>query len=61
MAKARGLCWGSSPNLAQGWLPGSWNQITNSGVVWSVVAFASGSLLAGRVALPAAAGLCAEV
>jgi hypothetical protein len=58
-----GLALGILTNLAQGWLPGAWNQIANSGAVWSVVAFAAGSVLARRVALPAAAvaGLCAEV
>ncbi|MFC8957563.1 DUF6518 family protein [Streptomyces sp. NPDC057101] len=62
-ALGAGLVLGIFTNLFQGWLPGSWNQIANSGAVWSVVAFAAGSLLAGRIALPmvAVAGLCAEV
>ncbi|WP_411114657.1 DUF6518 family protein [Streptomyces sp. 029-5] len=57
-----GLLLGVLTNLAQGWLPGAWNQIANSGAVWSVAAFAAGALLARRVSLPAAAagGLCAE-
>ncbi|GIH25169.1 hypothetical protein Aph01nite_34790 [Acrocarpospora phusangensis] len=61
-ALAAGLLLGVLTNLAQGWLPGAWNQIANSGAVWSVAAFAAGALLAGRVALPVAAfgGLCAE-
>ncbi|KQX55860.1 hypothetical protein ASE09_27730 [Streptomyces sp. Root66D1] len=48
--------------MAQGWLPGAWNQIPNSGAVWSVAAFAAGALLARKVGLPVAAvgGLLAE-
>lgn len=58
-----GLALGVLTNLAQGWLPGAWNQIPNSGAVWSAVAFAAGALLAGRVSLLAcvAAGLLAEI
>jgi hypothetical protein len=61
-AFAGGLFLGVLTNLAQGWLPGAWNQIANSGAVWSVAAFAAGALLARQVSLPAAAvaGLCAE-
>ncbi|WP_207709932.1 DUF6518 family protein [Actinomadura macrotermitis] len=61
-AFAGGLLLGVLTNLAQGWLPGAWNQIANSGAVWSVAAFAAGALLARRVGLPAAAvaGLFAE-
>ncbi|MFF4082623.1 DUF6518 family protein [Streptomyces sp. NPDC001777] len=61
-ALAGGLLLGVLTNLAQGWLPGEWNQIANSGAVWSVAAFAAGALLARKVSLPAAAvaGLCAE-
>ena len=61
-ASGAGLALGVLTNLAQGWLPGEWNQIANSGAVWSVVAFVAGALPAGRVSLPAAAvaGLCAE-
>ncbi|GAA1015979.1 hypothetical protein Aple_011190 [Acrocarpospora pleiomorpha] len=57
-----GLALGVLTNLAQGWLPGAWNQVANSGAVWSVAAFAAGALLAGRSSLPIAAfgGLCAE-
>jgi hypothetical protein len=61
-AFAGGLLLGVLTNLAQGWLPGAWNQIPNSGAVWSVAAFAAGALLVRQVRLPAAAvaGLCAE-
>ncbi|MFZ4134259.1 MULTISPECIES: DUF6518 family protein [Streptomyces] len=61
-AFAGGLLLGVLTNLAQGWLPGAWNQIANSGAVWSVAAFAAGALLARQVSLPAAAvaGLFAE-
>ncbi|MGW1816390.1 DUF6518 family protein [Streptomyces sp. NPDC002125] len=61
-AFAGGLLLGILTNLAQGWLPGAWNQIANSGAIWSVAAFAAGALLARQVSLPAAAvaGLCAE-
>lgn len=61
-AFAGGLLFGVLTNLAQGWLPGAWNQIANSGAVWSVAAFVAGALLARQVNLPAAAvaGLCAE-
>ncbi|MFF2061513.1 DUF6518 family protein [Streptomyces sp. NPDC058200] len=58
-----GLALGVLTNLAQGWLPGSWNQIPNSGAVWSVAAFVAGALLSGRVprAGLAVAGLAAEL
>ncbi|MER6096589.1 DUF6518 family protein [Streptomyces sp. NPDC001728] len=57
-----GLLLGVLTNLAQGWLPGAWNQIPNSGAVWSVAAFAAGALPARKVGLPVAAvgGLLAE-
>ncbi|MFJ2025352.1 DUF6518 family protein [Streptomyces sp. NPDC087897] len=57
-----GLLLGVLTNLLQGWLPGEWNQIANSGGVWSVAAFVAGALLARKVGLPAAAvaGLFAE-
>ncbi|MFI6253906.1 DUF6518 family protein [Streptomyces sp. NPDC051016] len=60
---AGGVLLGVLTNLAQGWLPGAWNQLANSGAVWSAVAFAGGALLAGRgTALRAAVGgLGAEV
>ncbi|THV43440.1 hypothetical protein FAB82_01440 [Glycomyces buryatensis] len=60
---AGGLALGVLTNLAQGWLPGAWNQIANSGAVWAAVAFAAGAALAGRCRLPtlAAAGLCVEI
>ncbi|MER5888883.1 DUF6518 family protein [Streptomyces sp. NPDC001941] len=58
-----GLLLGVLTNLAQGLLPGNWNQIANSGAIWSVAAFAAGAVLARRVSVPlaAVAGLCAEV
>ncbi|WP_174501734.1 DUF6518 family protein [Streptacidiphilus neutrinimicus] len=57
-----GLGLGVLTNLAQGWLPGAWNQLANSGSVWSVFAFVAGALLARRTSLPTAAvaGLCTE-
>ncbi|MCH5674868.1 DUF6518 family protein [Streptomyces gilvus] len=59
---AGGVLLGVLTNLAQGWLPGAWNQLANSGAVWSAVAFVGGALLAGRgtVRLAAAGGLGAE-
>jgi len=61
-AVAGGLLLGVLTNLAQGWLPGAWNQIANSGAVWCVAAFAAGALVVRHAGLPAAtvAGLCAE-
>lgn len=61
-AFAGGLLLGVLTNLLQGWLPGTWNQIANSGAVWSVAAFAAGALLARKAGLPVAAvaGLFAE-
>ncbi len=61
-AFASGLVLGVLTNLAQGWLPGAWNQLANSGAIWSVAAFGTGAILARRVSLTAAAvaGLCAE-
>jgi Family of unknown function (DUF6518) len=57
-----GLALGLLTNLAQGWLPGSWNQLANSGTAWSAAAFAGGALLASRgVRAAAAGGLAAEV
>lgn len=47
IALAAGLAAGLLTNLAQGWLPGAWNQIANSGAVWSVVAFVAGAVVAG--------------
>jgi Family of unknown function (DUF6518) len=62
-ALGSGLVLGVLTNLAQGWLPGSWNQLANSGAVWSVAAFAAGAVAArrGGPAVAAVAGLCAEV
>ncbi|MDI5961221.1 DUF6518 family protein [Streptomyces sp. SL13] len=60
---AGGLLLGVLTNLAQGWLPGAWNQIANSGAVWTVAAFVAGALVTGRVTLAvrAVAGLLAEL
>jgi len=44
MAATSGLLLGVLTNLAQGWLPGAWNQIANSGAIWCAVAFAAGAL-----------------
>ncbi|AOR37627.1 hypothetical protein BFF78_40300 [Streptomyces fodineus] len=48
--------------MAQGWLPGAWQQIANSGAVWSAVAFAAGALSSrrGSVFRSAIGGLGAE-
>lgn len=61
-AFAGGLLLGVLSNVVQGWLPGAWNQIANSGAVWSVAAFVAGALLSRKVGLTAAAvaGLLAE-
>lgn len=63
VAALGGLLLGVLTNLAQGWLPGAWNQLANSGAVWSAVAFVAGALLAerGTVLRAVTAGLCAEV
>ncbi|MFJ6016126.1 DUF6518 family protein [Streptomyces sp. NPDC092952] len=57
-----GILLGVLTNLLQGWLPGAWNQIVNSGGVWSVAAFAAGALVARKTGLSTAvvAGLLAE-
>lgn len=62
-ATGGGLLFGVLTNLAQGWLPGAWNQIANSGAVWSAAAFAAGALLQrqGRLSQSAIGGLGAEV
>ncbi|MGW1210393.1 DUF6518 family protein [Streptomyces sp. NPDC002499] len=63
VATGGGVLLGVLTNLAQGWLPGAWNQIANSGAVWSAVAFVAGALLAGRggtVVRSAVGGLGAE-
>ncbi|MEI7030635.1 DUF6518 family protein [Streptomyces pratensis] len=61
-AAAGGLLLGVLTNLAQGWLPGAWNQLANSGAIWSASAFVAGALLARRNTLLQAAvgGLAAE-
>ncbi|MFJ8803044.1 DUF6518 family protein [Streptomyces sp. NPDC102487] len=58
-----GTLLGVLTNVAQGWLPGAWNQIANSGAVWSAVAFAGGAFITGPGAARRAAvgGLIAEV
>ncbi|MFE4538694.1 DUF6518 family protein [Streptomyces scopuliridis] len=58
-----GLAFGVLTNLAQGWLPGAWNNLANSGAVWSSVAFVTGAVLAAKVSLrlAAVAGLLAEL
>ena len=63
MAAGGGLLLGVLTNLAQGWLPGAWNQIANSGAVWSAVAFGAGALLYRRSGPMQAAigGLAAEI
>src|SRR5215470_2176372 len=62
MAAGGGLLLGVLTNLAQGWLPGAWNQIANSGAAWSAVAFGAGALLYRRSGPMQAAigGLAAE-
>ncbi|HET6859727.1 MAG TPA: DUF6518 family protein [Streptomyces sp.] len=61
-ATAGGLLLGVLTNLAQGWLPGAWNQLANSGALWSAAAFAAGALIAlrGTVSQAAVGGLGAE-
>lgn len=56
-----GLLLGVLTNLAQGVLPGAWNQLANSGAVWAVVAFCAGALLSRwGMAVSLIGGLCAE-
>ncbi|MEV4880126.1 DUF6518 family protein [Streptomyces cyaneofuscatus] len=45
VATGGGLLFGVLTNLAQGWLPDTWQQLPNSGAVWCTVAFAVGALL----------------
>jgi hypothetical protein len=63
IATALGLMLGVLTNLAQGWLPGAWNQIANSGAIWCAIAFAAGALFypPGSAKPAAVGGLCAEV
>ncbi|MEV6056363.1 DUF6518 family protein [Streptomyces sp. NPDC052107] len=63
VASGAGLLLGVLTNLAQGWLPGAWQQIANSGAVRSAVAFAAGALLyrQGPVSQAVVGGLGAEV
>ncbi|MGW2557420.1 DUF6518 family protein [Streptomyces sp. NPDC001635] len=62
-AAVAGIALGVLTNLAQGWLPGSFNQIANSGALWSVPAFAAGAVVAGKTAVrtSAPAGLCTTI
>ncbi|MGW2425980.1 DUF6518 family protein [Streptomyces sp. NPDC001709] len=62
LASGAGVLLGALTNLAQGWLPGAWQQIANSGAVWSAVAFAAGALLSrqGPLSRSAIGGLGAE-
>lgn len=61
-AWAVGLLLGVLTNVAQGLLPGAWQQIANSGAVWSAVAFAAGAprYPQGSVSRAAIGGLAAE-
>ncbi|MEQ8145353.1 DUF6518 family protein [Streptomyces sp. OP7] len=58
-----GLLLGVLTNLAQGWLPGAWNQIANSGAAWCVAAFVTGALVSrrGPVGPAISCGLATEV
>ncbi|MER6194392.1 DUF6518 family protein [Streptomyces cyaneofuscatus] len=58
-----GLLLGVLTNLAQGWLPDTWQQLPNSGAVWCTVAFAVGALLYRneRLVQAASGGAVAEV
>ncbi|MGW7260828.1 DUF6518 family protein [Streptomyces sp. NPDC054834] len=59
-----GLALGVLTNLLQGWLPWPWSQLANSGGVWSVFAFVTGSVLAscvGSLRGLAAAGALTEI
>ncbi|WP_228121213.1 DUF6518 family protein [Streptomyces fagopyri] len=60
---AAGLVLGVLTNLAQGWLPGAFNHIPNSGAVWSAAAFAAGAILTHRatVVIAAVTGLLTEL
>lgn len=62
-ASVAGIAFGVLTNLAQGWLPGAWNQIANSGAVWCVPAFTAGAVASGRlpVRTSALAGLCTTI
>ena len=62
MAATSGLLLGVLTNLAQGWLPGAWNQIAKSCATWCAVAFAAGALSyhRGSSARAAVSGLGAE-
>lgn len=55
VAAGGGLLLGVLTNLAQGWLPGTWQQLANSGAVWSTAAFVVGAVLYRRERLVQAA------
>ncbi|MGC4909970.1 DUF6518 family protein [Streptomyces cyaneofuscatus] len=63
VAAGGGLLLGVLTNLAQGWLPDTWQQLANSGAVWSAVAFAVGAVLYRheRLVQAASGGAVAEV
>ncbi|MCD0453022.1 DUF6518 family protein [Actinocorallia sp. API 0066] len=58
-----GVALGVLTNLGQGWLPGGWDQMANSGAVWATVAFGAGALVGRQVSFVGAAlaGLLVEV
>lgn len=62
-AAAAGLLFGILTRFAQGWLPGAWNQLANSGAIWAAVGFTASALVAGRGTMlrPVLAGLAAEL
>jgi hypothetical protein len=63
-APLAGVGLGVLTNLAQGRLPGAWNQIANSGAVWCVPAFVAGALVAGQMMAlrkSALAGVCTTI
>ena len=63
LAIAAGAVLGIGTQVLQGWLPGAWGVVANSGVAWAVVAFGLGTVVAtdrlaataGAVALVVAA------
>ncbi|MFJ9564551.1 DUF6518 family protein [Streptomyces fuscichromogenes] len=63
VAAVGGLAFGVLTNLAQGWLPGAWNQLANSGAVWAAAAFVAGALPArqGTLSRAVTCALAAEV
>jgi len=56
VAIAAGAALGIGTQVLQGWLPGAWGVVANSGVAWAVAAFGLGMLVAtDRLAAPAGA------